>query len=120
MDFEGAFKALLDQLDLRFWSRNSRLRLLLKSMENVDSARKSYGINRSKCIATMIGDNLKNAGANVPHRFCRCMLTAQLRLIKSNAYFASNRIWKALHPLPGVAYPNQRLGDEFGRIVHVD
>jgi len=118
MQFNRALEPLPHEVDFGLWRRNAAFRLLLKGMKHVHSAGQPYGIHGAKCVTAVIGNNLQEAGTDVPQWFCLYVFAAQLRLIERDANFVLDRFGKVPHRGERIAHPDQRLWSGFGRHVH--
>ncbi len=118
MQFNCPLQPLLYKGDLFLWRLDACLRLLLKRMQDINSACQLHRINGSESVATVVGDNLQNPRADAAQRLRADMLAASLRIEKSNTNVASDCCWKAPHCIERVADPDQRLRYGFGGWLH--
>jgi hypothetical protein len=82
----GDGKPVVDHIHLSFWGGDARLRFLLKSVEDVDYATKSNGIDRAPGITVKRRDDLHHRAApEAFQRLRRRVGFALLRRIKGIA-----------------------------------
>jgi len=81
VDFDRSLEPLFHNLDFTSGCRDSQLRLLLEGMEDVDGVLQPDGVDGSKGIAAMVGDNLQSSARKALQRLGIRVLVAHLRLI---------------------------------------
>ena len=97
----------MNQIQFPLRSRDSRRRLLLKSMKDIDRFAQLHHIYCPKRPARIIGTNLPNRFGKTAQHLRAFVLLADLRLIERETEPLPNRRRKISEPVKRINEPNQ-------------